>query len=219
MRIKIPNKMHHTIIPGILEKDWESIEKKIETAKLFADTIHIDLIDGVFAPNKTWMDPKPFEKYKNKVKFELHMMVNDPLSFLNPFAEVGFDRFIGHIERMKDLPKFIARGQLLGEVGIGIDSTTSIDALKISLEDLDFICVMTVKAGFSNQSFMPEMLGKVKQIKAKDQFIPIEIDGGVSDANIIKAKELGVNRFVSTGFLFGKGNPQENYNTLCGLIK
>ncbi|HSW87534.1 MAG TPA: hypothetical protein VLG12_00030 [Candidatus Saccharimonadales bacterium] len=206
-------KLDIEIIPGVLEQDWDAIEKKIELVKPFAKSIHVDLLDGKFAPNTTWLDPKPFKKYADDLLLEVHMMVENPLSYLKPFADAGFKRFIGHIEKMPDLAEFVAQGELLGEIGLAIDTETPVENITVSYEDLDFVLVMTVKAGFSNQSFLPEMVDKVKQIRQKSAFIPIEIDGGISDETIVQAKEAGATRFVSTGFLF-RGNPHEQYKKL-----
>lgn len=215
---KIPYKLHIEVIPGILEQDFTTIEKKLEIIKPFATSVHIDLLDGIFAPNKTFMDPAPFTKYTNDFTFEVHLMVDDPVQYVQPFADAGFKRFIGQIEKMKDIPEFVAKGQMLGEVGLAIDSTTSLDLATFDLEDLDFAFVMTVKAGFSNQSFLPEMLEKVKQIRVQDPLLPIEVDGGISETNIVLAKQAGATRFVSTGYIYNQGeNPAAQYQHLCSL--
>ncbi|HSW96292.1 MAG TPA: hypothetical protein VLF89_00550 [Candidatus Saccharimonadales bacterium] len=206
-------KLDIEIIPGVLEQDWKAIEKKIELVKPFAKSIHVDLLDGKFAPNTTWLDPQPFKKYADDLLLEVHMMVDNPLAYLKPFAEAGFKRFIGHIEKMPDIAEFVAQGELLGEIGLALDTKTSVENITVSYEDLDFVLVMTVKAGFSNQSFLPEMIDKVKQIRQKSEFIPIEVDGGISEETITQAKEAGATRFVSTGFLF-RDNPLEQYKKL-----
>lgn len=216
---RIPNKLHLEIIPGILEQDFASIEKKLEIIKPFATSVHIDLLDGIFAPNKTFMDAAPFAKYTKDFTFEVHLMVDNPVQYVQPFADAGFKRFIGQIEKMKDIPEFVAKGQMLGEVGLAIDSTTSMDIFNFDIEDLDFAFVMTVKAGFSNQSFLPEMLEKVKILREKDPLLPIEVDGGINEANIMSAKQAGATRFVSTGYIFNQGeNPSAQYQTLCQLV-
>jgi ribulose-phosphate 3-epimerase len=208
------------VIPGILEQEWENIEKKIEAARPFAKSIHIDLLDGVFAPNKTWIDPEPFKKFTQDFTFELHMMVDNPVHIIDSWADAGFTRFIGQVEKMPDIAGFVAHVEQFGEVGLAVDSDTSVETISPFLEDLDFAFVMTVKAGFSNQSFLPEMIEKVKQIRAQDSLLPIEVDGGISDENIVMAKEAGATRFVSTGFLFNKGDsPEKQYQTLCSLVK
>ena len=207
----------HDIIPGILEKDFSEIEKKIELVKDFAKIIHIDIIDGKFAPNATFLDPKPFEKYTKDIFFELHMMVEDPVNYLEPFAASGFKRFLGHIEKMSSQEEFVAKGELYGEVGLVLDADTPFDNLKVNLEDLDCVLIMGVRAGFSGQNFMPEVLEKVKKIKDKMP-VPVEIDGGIDDLSIVKAFNAGVERFITTSFLF-EGNPFDNYQNLLSKIR
>jgi len=214
----IPNKLHHEIIPGILEKEWEEIEKKIEIVKPFVKTIHIDLLDGKFASNSTWMDPKPFKKYADSLFLELHMMVENPLKYLKPFADCGFKRFIGHVEKMPDIEEFVAEGQLLGEVGLAFDKPTSLEKLQNSYEDIDVILIMTIQAGFSAQQFLPELLEKATQIRQASKFIPIEVDGGISDTTITQAKEAGATRFVANSFLFNSPNAEEKYSSLRRMI-
>lgn len=207
------------ILPGILEKDWAAIETKIEKVKPFAKAIHVDLLDGKFAPNTTLLDPTPFAKYTNELFFEVHMMVDDPLQYLKPFANAGFKRFIGHVERMRDIEEFIAQGQVLGEVGLAIDAQTPVSAITVPFDDLDFMLVMTVKAGYSGQAFLPEGLEKVKAIRqAQGSQFPIEVDGGVSAETIKLAHEAGTTRFVATSFLFGAENPQAQYQVLQGCL-
>ncbi|OGH14207.1 MAG: hypothetical protein A3H50_01060 [Candidatus Levybacteria bacterium RIFCSPLOWO2_02_FULL_37_10] len=204
--------MKYSIIPGILEKDWPVIEMKIQQVLPFAKAIHIDLIDGKFAPNTTFLDPAPFKKYTQDIPFELHMMVDEPINFLKPWADAGFRRFIGHIEKMSDQVEFVAKAQLLGEVGLGVDQGSEIDAIEVPLSDLDVLLFMTVKAGFSNQEFVEKNLEKIKKAREKS-FVSIEVDGGINDQTILRAKESGADRFVATSFIF-KGTPQEQYKKL-----
>ncbi len=202
------------VIPGILEKDWSEIERKIELVRPFARTAHVDIIDGVFAPNTTFLDPSPFAKYTKDIFFELHMMTENPIQYLKPFADVGFKRFLGHIERMPNQEEFVAQGELLGEVGLAIDGLTNLSAIKVSLTDLDCVLVMTIKAGFSGQKFVPKYLEKVETLRQANEFLQIQVDGGIDDRTIIQAKNAGANRFVSTSFLFKSNDPKTKYNLL-----
>lgn len=200
------------VIPGILEKEWPEIERKIDLVRPFAKTIHVDILDGKFASNTTFLDPALFAKYTDDLLFEVHLMTEEPISYLKPFAQAGFKRFLGHIEKMSDVSEFVAQGQLLGEVGLAIDGPTSLDSVQVPLDSLDCILLMTIKAGFSGQSFVPEHLAKVRAIRSKSQ-IPIEVDGGIDDQTIIQAHTAGATRFVSTSFLFG-ADPAQKYQTL-----
>ncbi|MDO8621527.1 MAG: hypothetical protein Q7R31_04600 [Candidatus Levybacteria bacterium] len=207
------------VIPGILEKDWNEIERKIELVKSFAKVIHIDIIDGKFAPNTTFLDPAPFTKYTKDIFFELHMMVEDPIKYLKPFAVAGFKRFLGQIEKMPDQAEFVAQGELLGKVGLALDGPTDLSAIKIPYGDLDCVLVMTIKAGESGKTFKPEYLKKVEMLKQVQHDIKIEIDGGVNDQTIVIAKNAGATRFVANSFLFNSEDPQEQYNLLKTIVE
>jgi len=213
------------IIPGILEKEWSEIERKIEIVKPFAKSIHVDIIDGKFSPNTTFLDPMPFSKYTKELFFEVHMMVENPIQYLDSFAKAGFKRFIGHIEEMPDQAEFVIKAENLGEVGLAIDGPTSLENIKVPFSDLDCILLMTVKAGQSAQAFNLEYLKKI-EILLSDQnniAIPIEIDGGINSETILLARNKGANRFVSTSFIFGAhppaGGPQDQFNLLKKSLK
>lgn len=214
--------------PGTENKDWSEIETKIESVKPFTKTIHIDVCDGKFAANTTFADPEPFKKFTKELPsglrgqmvgdkglvFEVHLMVEDPIKYLKPWVDAGFHRFIGQVEKMPDQEAFVAEAQLYGEVALAIDKQTPLDAIKVNLENLDALLVMTIQAGFSGQKFEEQLLQKVKDARAKHEYLPIEVDGGINDETIEIAVESGANRFVATSFLFGFGTPEEQYKLL-----
>lgn len=214
------------IIPGILEKEWGEIERKINLVKSFtksasaAAAIHIDIIDGKFAPNATFIGPLAFKKFTKDLFFELHMMVEDPVQYLKPFADAGFKRFLGHIEKMPDQVEFVSQAKALGEVGLAIDGPTNLSLIKIPYEDLDCLLIMTVKAGKSGQKFDPKYLKKVDDPSTvlwkawHRSGLVIEVDGGINDQTIIEAKNIGATRFVTNSFIFNAKNPQKQYNLL-----
>lgn len=208
------------IIPGILEKNWSEIERKLEIAKSFAKTVHIDILDGKFAPNTTFLNPAPFAKYSQDIFLELHMMVDNPIQYLESWASAGFKRFIGHIEKMPDQAEFVAKAKELGEVSLAINGPTLLESIKVPFSDLDSILVMSIKAGWSGQEFNPEYLKKVETLRSSfakapaDKQVQIEVDGGINDQTIALAIQAGAQRFVSTSFIFNAQNPQKQYNLL-----
>lgn len=216
----IRNPLHHEVIPapGAL-KSWEEIEKRIQTVLPFAESIHIDICDGKFADNHTFMDPAPFAKYTHQAKFEVHFVTENPQQYIKGFADAGFQRFIGQVEKMPNISAFLGEAQLWGEAGLAYDGPTTFEKLPVSPDDVDVLLFYTgEKAGFSGKMMVPDRLNKVTILRSQDLFIPVEVDGGVNSANILDAKKAGVTRFVSTGFLFN-GNPEENYFLLKELIK
>lgn len=212
--------------PGTENRNWQEIESKIELIKSFAKTasnvapaIHVDVVDGKFAPNITFADPLPFKKYSQDIFFEVHLMTDDPIQYLQSFASAGFRRFIGQVERMPNQVEFVARGQLLGEVGLAIDGPTDLSAVKVPYEDLDCILIMTIKAGQSGQEFVPEYLKKVEMLKLIQHDMEIEVDGGINDRTLVLARNAGANRFVATSFIFNSQDPQGQYDLLENKIK
>ena len=206
------------IIPGILEKDWAKIEEKLNIIKTFSKEAHIDFIDGKFAQNTTFFEASAFKPFSKEILLEAHLMVEDPLMLLDPLANAGFRRFIGHVEKMKNLEEFVAHGQTLGEVGLAIDLKTDIEKINIPFEDLDCILIMGVNAGFSGQEFNQETIHRIGKIRQRNETVLIEVDGGVNDKNIGSLKSVGANRFVVTSYLFGSQNPAKTYENLNNTL-
>ena len=206
------------VIPGILEKEWDEIEKKLEAIKTFTDVAHVDFIDGKFVDNLTYLNLSSFKPFSSDLFLEAHLMVENPIEYLKPLADAGFKRFIGHIEKMPDIAEFVAQGQMLGEVGLALDGPTDINVLDdTNLDDLDCLLIMTIKAGRSGQDFIPEHLEKVRKLCEKTS-IPIEIDGGVKENTIRQALDAGAARFVATSYIWNFDNPKEAYEKLVNLL-
>lgn len=204
------------VIPGILEKDFEEIEKKLQIIKPFSRRVHVDILDGKFSDSVSFLDPTPFSKYKEDFFMEAHFMVEDPALLIKSFGQAGFKRFLGHIEKMKNIEEFVAEGQIFGEVGLALDLQTPISLINVPFDDLDCILLMGVKAGKSGQDFMPEVLEKVRELRKKSDII-IEIDGGINEETIISAKQEGVERFVATSNIFNSVDPMAAYERLLSL--
>jgi len=204
------------IIPGILENNWVGIEEKIKICSTFVNKIHIDFVDGKFAANTTFMDFPKFLPYSQNIFLEAHLMVEEPVNYLSALSQAGFKRFIGHVEKMSDQTDFVVKAQELGEVGLALDLKTPIDEIRVSREDLDTILLMGVNAGFSGQTFQPEVLEKISKIRSSS-LVNIEVDGGENATNIQQIASSGANIFITTSFLFN-GNPKANFEKLLSLI-
>ncbi len=206
------------IIPGVLERDWHTIEKRLSTISTFSKFAHIDFIDGKFTDAKTYLDPAPFKRYSKKLFLEAHLMVVNPQEYIEPLARAGFKRFIGHVERMPSQSDFVKHARKWGEVGLALDGPTDLDNLHIQPNELDCILIFTADhVGSSGQEFDSSRLEKIK--KLREQFnISIEVDGGINKDTILKAKNAGATRFVSTGFLFSSKDPAFQYKTLLSRI-
>ena len=204
------------IIPTILEKTWEEIETKLEIYKNFASTVHVDFIDGKFAPETTFLDPEPFSKYSKYFKLEAHLMTDEPIFYLRKLADAGFKTFLGQIERMNDQTEFVTKGQELGSVGLALDIETPVDSIKVPLEDLDQILLMDIIAGASGRPFDERVLPKIKSL-FDQSFSNIEVDGGVNDQTLPQLKNTGANMFCVNSFLF-RGDPEKQFRLLQEML-
>lgn len=210
--------MEYEIVPAILEKEWSEIEHKLEIIQSFAKTVHVDIIDGKFANNTTFLDPHPFKKYSSDFFLELHMMVDNPRQYLKPFSEAGFKRFIGHIEMMPDQSEFIREAKQYGHASLAIDGPTNISKITAPLTDVDSLLVMTIKAGFAGQEFDESQLLKVKEIRKINPNLLLEVDGGIDNQTIIKAQEAGANAFCVNSHLFKSDDPHRTFIALQSLL-
>lgn len=209
----------YEIVPGILEKEWSEVEKKIALLTPFAKALHVDIIDNKFAPNLTILDPSPFAAYKDQFLLEVHLMVVEPINYLKPFAQAGFKRFLGHVEQMSDQEEFVAQGQILGEVGLALDGPTTIDAIKVPYADLDVVhFYISDRVGFAGPPMMPERLERIRELRQAQPSIPIEVDGGIKDHTIKAAKDAGATRFVATSFISQAQNPKAAYLSLLNAV-
>ncbi len=210
--------MQLQIIPGILEKEWNTIESRLEQIKTFTNIAHIDIIDGKFVDNKTFFDPQEFRRYADDLFLELHMMVIEPIELVERWARMGFRRFLGHIEHMSNQREFVEHTKKYGEVGLALDGPTHISSIKVPFEELDSILIYTSnRVGFSGPPLIEDRLDKIRHLR-KLTHIPIEVDGGINDRTIAKAKEAGAVRFVSTSFIFLSDNPGHKYKELVASI-
>lgn len=138
-----------------------------------------------------------------KLDFELHMMVKDPLRYLERFAAVGFKRFFAHVEG-EFVPEYIEKCYQLGvEAGLAIDGETPPTKILPYLDKLDCVLVMAIEAGESGRPFREDTVDKIKKIREVDFEIPIAVDGAMNDVNAVKVVAAGVTRINSNSFIFG----------------
>lgn len=199
------------VIPGVgPQKSFSLIEKRVKLVAPFCAILHIDIADGVLVPNKTHLDPTPYKKLIEETgkDFELHMMVDNPFSTIESWVSVGFTRLLLHVEALKkttNLEDKINRIKTKHhdlQIGLALDHGTPVEAVFPYLRSIDTVLVMTIKAGFSGQTFVPELLEKVRKLRAQKEYLPIEVDGGINDETGRLAVEAGANRLVSTSYIY-----------------
>lgn len=207
--------MNFKIIPGILEKDFEEIKKKVSLVSPYVDTIQIDLCDGKLVPNTTFSDPKPFSEIIKDKEFELHMMVSEPGDIVDSWIAAGFKRIAGHIEGILEPMDFLVKVKAKRvKVGLGIYFDSKLSTVEDYLDFVDFVLVMTIVAGFSGQVFEEQALDKIRKLREMRPNLDIEVDGGINPETAKKAKDAGANVFVSTSYIFKDENVKKNIEEL-----
>ena len=208
------------VIPGILEQEFSRIEERVRLVAPYVNWIHIDIADHRLVPNSSFLDPSPFKKLIQETgkKFELHMMIENPVSVSDEWVNAGFQRLLWHMEgiiKTSDVRLKIAEIRGRGvEVGLAVDKETPVESVLPYLDDVDCVLVMTIQAGFSGQQFIPEMLDKARVIRERKPGLPIEVDGGINYETAKLAVAAGATRLVSTSYIFNSGNIREAINRL-----
>ncbi|MCJ7740677.1 hypothetical protein MUP32_05195 [Candidatus Microgenomates bacterium] len=227
------------VIPAILEKDFPEIEKKIRLVEGLVSWVQIDLADGTLVPNTTFLDPQPFMplikhmchpelvsgskgmpdqvRHDLSVNFELHLMVKDPLKYIEPFAKSGFKRFFAHVEGEKVEEYIEECNRLDVEIGLAIDGPTSWEAIHKYLDDIDAVLVMAIEAGFSGRPFREDTVEKIRKIREIDLEIPIAVDGAMTPENAAKVVAAGATRINSNSYIFNSPDIKEAIEKLENL--
>lgn len=213
------------LAPSILSADFNILGQQIkETEKAGAEYLHFDVMDGIFVPSISFGLPvlKSIRKASNQV-YDVHLMIEEPIRYVEQFAESGADIITFHIEAASDPREVIDKIHSLNKkVGIAIKPKTPVEAVKPYLEHVDMVLVMTVEPGFGGQKYMSECTDKIAEVRGliKEAGLPVdlEIDGGVTLENVRVPIDAGANVIVAGSAVFN-GDISENVKGLLDKMR
>lgn len=215
----------YILAPSILAADFSKLGEDVKTvADAGAEYIHLDVMDGAFVPSISFGMPV-IEKLRgctDKV-FDVHMMVEEPGRYIQDMKKVGADLICVHQEACVHLDRTINQIKEAGcKVGVALNPATPVETLSCILDQVDMFLIMSVNPGFGGQKFIPYTVEKIKKLrKMLDDAglkTDIQVDGGVTAANVRTLIEAGANVFVAGSAVF-KNDAAANTKEFLEIFK
>lgn len=209
------------ISPSLLSANFADLQKDLdELKKSNIKYIHLDIMDGKFVPNISFGFPiiKNIRK-DNDFIFDTHLMIDEPIRYIDEFKKSGSDIITVHYEACKDIDETIKKIKESGlKVGLSFKPKTDINKIIPYLEKIDLCLVMSVEPGFGGQSFMEDSIEKIKTIRKyideNNLSCLVEVDGGIKDYNLKKVIDAGADLVVSGSDIFSNKE-----KSICGQIE
>lgn len=213
------------LAPSMLSADFKELGREIRTIEENgAQYLHFDVMDGIFVPSISFGIPV-LESIKPATNLvcDAHLMITEPIRYVEAFAKAGADLITVHLEACEDVDATLARIREFGmKVGISIKPKTPVSALESYLDKVDMVLIMSVEPGFGGQKFIPESLDKIRELRAmldeRNLDVDIQVDGGIYTSNVAEVLEAGANIIVAGSAIF-KGDTAQNTKDMLEILK
>ena len=217
--------MEYILAPSILAADFKNLGQEMKkTEENGARYLHFDVMDGMFVPSISFGMPVLASiKDGTSQTMDVHLMVQEPIRYVEAFQKAGADILTVHLEACEDVKATIDKIRECGmKVGLSICPETEAEALKPYLKEVDMILVMSVHPGFGGQKFIPESLEKIRKVREMIEeqglSVDVEVDGGIYLTNVREVLDAGVNVVVAGSAVF-KGEPGQNTKEFMEILR
>ncbi|WP_461810035.1 ribulose-phosphate 3-epimerase [Faecalimonas sp.] len=216
--------MKYILAPSILAADFKKLGEEIRaTEENGAEYLHFDVMDGLFVPSISFGMPvlQSIKSCTNQV-IDAHLMINEPIRYVEAFQKAGADLITIHLEACEDVHKTIKKIKECGmKVGVSICPDTPVSALEEYVNEVDMILIMSVHPGFGGQKFIEESLTKIRMTREMlNRYgleTDIQVDGGIYTSNIENVLNAGANIIVAGSAVF-KGDAKENTKEFMEIL-
>lgn len=217
--------MNRILAPSILSGDFKCLGEQLKiTEEAGAQYIHFDVMDGMFVPSISFGMPvlASIRGVTGQV-MDVHLMIEEPVRYVEEFAKCGADIITVHLEACRDLSETLDKIHACGvKAGISIKPATPVEALLPYLDRAEMFLVMSVEPGFGGQAFIPESLDKIRELRKllDERNLPadLEVDGGICPSNVAEVLEAGANVIVSGSGVF-KNEIRDNTEKFMEILR
>ena len=216
--------MKNKLAPSILSADFKCLGEQLKATEVAgAEYIHFDVMDGMFVPSISFGMPVLASiKGHTEQVMDVHLMVTEPIRYVEAFAKAGADILTVHVEACADIEETVDKIHACGmKAGVSVKPNTSVSALESVLEKTEMFLIMSVEPGFGGQAFIPESLDKIRELRMlldeRKITADIEVDGGIYHSNVKEVLDAGANVIVAGSAVF-KGDAAENVKNFMEIL-
>ena len=216
--------MNYVLSPSILAADFTKLGEQMKAIQESgAKYLHFDVMDGKFVPSISFgMPVLQSIRHAAEVVYDVHLMIEEPIRYVEEFANAGADIITIHLEACEDVSATLDKVRACGcKVGVSIKPNTPVSEVLPFVDKLDMVLIMTVEPGFGGQAFIEASLDKIKQLRGalrgRNLETDIQVDGGIYLENVREVLEAGANVIVAGSAIF-KGDLGDNTKAFMRIL-